>query len=515
MNQRMVRNLPLPFDVLEASRRIRKHRRQQIIRPDSLNLRRNFLAVLKAQQRQCPVRIPAPSSRKDRRVQCRLLQNRLNRIRLQKMKYIPQRETVLLRQRDVQSVIRRCCLQLKIESAAESLSQRQPPRFVDPATKRRVDHQLHAPAFVEKSFRNYRLLSRNRPQHGPPFQDVFDRLLRARIVEPALTFEPLHARRHLRLRRRKSNRRCPRQHLADFFPQFTDMRREFFRPRRSLSPPERHARGSPVRILNEHSPRIRLDTVNHPRRIPQQHDVAAIALYREIFIHRSHDYLIRLRDHGIKGVVGDRATARDRRKTRSPPRSQLSIHLVAMDIGAVSPPPRGNPLRQHLEDLLKRLPLQISIGIRALDQSKQFILAPSIVREWRSRAPLQLRRNRTDWRNDTRPSRRARRHNLLGQHIQRRLRNHQPVQIPQLDRPRQRRALHQVIARRHKESSLRHRPPPVSRSSHPLQRHRNRPRRVDLHGQIHKSHINSQLERCRRHQNAHLAFFQLPLRRQP
>ena len=82
-----------------------------------------------------------------------------------------------------------------------------------------------------------------------------------------------------------------------------------------------------------------------------------------------------------------------------------------------------------------------------------------------------------------------------------------PVEIPLLDRPHQRRAFHQIVARRRKESSLRNRPPPVSRPPHALQRHRNRPRRIDLHRQIDRPHINSQLERGCRHQHPHLPSF--------
>ena len=44
-----------------------------------------------------------------------------------------------------------------------------------------------------------------------------------------------------------------------------------------------------MRILHQHPPRIGLNAMNHPRRIPQQHDVSAIAFDREVFINRYHD----------------------------------------------------------------------------------------------------------------------------------------------------------------------------------------------------------------------------------
>ncbi len=50
VHQRMVGNLDVPFDVLEAGCYVGENRSQQIIRADALNLRWNFLAALKTQQ---------------------------------------------------------------------------------------------------------------------------------------------------------------------------------------------------------------------------------------------------------------------------------------------------------------------------------------------------------------------------------------------------------------------------------------------------------------------------------
>ena len=75
-DQRMVGNLDIAFNVLEARRYIRKNRGQQIVGAHSLNLRRHFLAALKTQQSQGPRRVPSPSRLKDRRSERRLFQNR-------------------------------------------------------------------------------------------------------------------------------------------------------------------------------------------------------------------------------------------------------------------------------------------------------------------------------------------------------------------------------------------------------------------------------------------------------
>ena len=92
----MIWNLALTLNILEARGRVGKNRSQQIVGPHALNLRRNFLSVLKSQQRQRPVRIPSPARGEDRRIERGLLQNRLHRRRLQEIENVRQREAVLL-----------------------------------------------------------------------------------------------------------------------------------------------------------------------------------------------------------------------------------------------------------------------------------------------------------------------------------------------------------------------------------------------------------------------------------
>src|SRR3954452_25542810 len=109
----MIRNLTISLNVLVASRGIGKYRRQQILRPNSLDLRRNFLTILKTQQRERPVRIPPPARSEDRKMQCRLLQNRLYGLCIQKVKNIGERKPMLLRQSNLQAFFGPGCMQLE------------------------------------------------------------------------------------------------------------------------------------------------------------------------------------------------------------------------------------------------------------------------------------------------------------------------------------------------------------------------------------------------------------------
>src|SRR5438067_13651980 len=65
IDQRMVGNLNVAHDVFLAGSYVRENRCQQIIRTHALNLRRNLLAALKAQQRESAVRVPTPARAED------------------------------------------------------------------------------------------------------------------------------------------------------------------------------------------------------------------------------------------------------------------------------------------------------------------------------------------------------------------------------------------------------------------------------------------------------------------
>src|SRR5208282_2098009 len=185
VHQRVVGNLDVPFDVLEARRDIGKNGSQQIVRTHALNLRWNLLAALKTQQSQRARCIPAPARSKNWRSERRLLEDRGHGLRSQKVKNIGQRKTVLLGQRDVQSVIGGRRLQFEVKSAAEALAQSQSPGLVDAPAKRGVDDQLHPATFVEESFGNDRRLCRHIAQDGAPFERVLNQLLGAGQVESA------------------------------------------------------------------------------------------------------------------------------------------------------------------------------------------------------------------------------------------------------------------------------------------------------------------------------------------
>ena len=177
VDQRVIRHLALAHDVFQAGDLIGEHRGEQVLALHPLQRRRGFLATGEARQRQRGHRIPAPARGEQRRVEQGLNQHMLGGVRVQVMRHFLQRKAVAGRQRQHDRVLGRRRLQLEVELAAEALAQRQPPRAVDAAAPRRVDHQLGAAGFVEEALQHQRVLARQHAERGFRAGEVIGQLL--------------------------------------------------------------------------------------------------------------------------------------------------------------------------------------------------------------------------------------------------------------------------------------------------------------------------------------------------
>ena len=106
------------------------------------------------------------------------------------MKDIGEWKTMLLAQRDVQSVVGGSSLQFEIKRAAEPLAERETPGLVNSPAEWSVDHELHAPAFIEETLGNDRRLRGDGAQGRTTRHHVLNRLLGSCVVESAFELEP-------------------------------------------------------------------------------------------------------------------------------------------------------------------------------------------------------------------------------------------------------------------------------------------------------------------------------------
>src|ERR1700722_14179182 len=117
---------------------------------------------------------------------------------MKEAKHVSKRKTMLLRQTNIDAVIGGCGLQFEIERPAKAFAQREAPRFINSPAKRSVNDQLHAAAFIKKSFRNDSLLRGYGTKNRAARDDVLNDLLSAGVIDAALLLKPRYSCAHRR-----------------------------------------------------------------------------------------------------------------------------------------------------------------------------------------------------------------------------------------------------------------------------------------------------------------------------
>src|SRR5690348_7527816 len=115
---------------------------------------------------------------------------------MQETENVGERKTVLLAERDVQSVVGGGSLEFKVEGTAKTFAESEPPGFVDACSEGRVDDELHAAAFVEEALGDDRCLRGDRTEQRAAGQNVFDGLFGAGVVQSAFVLQPAHGLRY-------------------------------------------------------------------------------------------------------------------------------------------------------------------------------------------------------------------------------------------------------------------------------------------------------------------------------
>ena len=192
--------------------------------------------------------------------------------------------------------------------------------------------------------------------------------------------------------------------------------------------------------------------------------------------------LVRLGDHVVVCGVRNRAARGDGRHAGSAPAAQPSVDTIVMQERTAASARGRDAVGEHVEHVVKILARQLAIRIRRANGRIQ-------VRD----VPLVTRTCRND---------------LLRENVQRRGRNRDCVHRPGTYGADQRRAFEQLVTRRRKQPAMGTRADPVTGSSDPLQRHRNRARRTKLHDQIDRSDVDAEFERRGRDDGAKLALLE-------
>ena len=224
-------------------------------------------------------------------------------------------------------------------------------------------------------------------------------------------------------------------------------------------------------------------------RIAELEHVAGHALDGPVLVHGADDLALGLQQHLVVGVVGDGAARGERGEAGAAPAAQQTVHGIVVDQRAAPPAPAAEALGQHADHGRVVLARQLPIGPRPPEQREQLVLAAF------ARADLG--------------------HDLLRQHVERLLGDHEPVQLAAVGAVDERRAFDEVVAREREQPTLRRAADLMSGAADALQEAGDGARRAELADEVDLADVDAELQRGRRHQRLELAPLQAPLGVQP
>ncbi len=128
------------------------------------------------------------------------------------------------------------------------------------------------------------------------------------------------------------------------------------------------------RIDDPHRPG--LHSTDPPRVGTEQEDVADHRLDREVLVHASDGRLVGIGHDPVVAHLGYGSAARDGREASAAPRSQYSVHLVAVQVRHPPAPARDDPLGHEVHHGLEVIMAQLAIRRGSPDELVQLGFVP-------------------------------------------------------------------------------------------------------------------------------------------
>ena len=356
----MLRYLPFSDEVVLAGQLIGEDHRHQVFRVATLELRGHFLSAVVAPDRQGRGGVPAPVGREHGRCQQRLGDRFPDAGRFQVTGRVFQGETVDCAQGNNDAVVQGRGLQFKIELAAETFAQGQPPGAVDAGPVRAVQHQVLIPGLVKEPLEYDVLPGRDASQGGAGARQVVGQLAGSRFVQLQLVNQPAVCGVH-----------SFGQLFIDGAAQARDRVAEFIRPARRLAEPERDIGRLALCVRHPHLALFDLeDSIGG---IAQLEDVPGQALESEILVQCADKMAVRFQHHVVIELVRYHPAVGHGCEPGALPGPDAPVYRVMVDVTAAPAAPGRKPLRQHAQHLRKFLPDQVPVRVGQCHLPEQLV----------------------------------------------------------------------------------------------------------------------------------------------
>ncbi|MCY1409200.1 hypothetical protein D9M71_245400 [compost metagenome] len=301
-------------------------------------------------------------------------------------------------------------LQFEVERAAEAFAQGQAPGAIEAAAKGRMNDQLGAAGFIEKTFHHQRVLRGQGTQGLAGAGQVIDQLLGAVGAKAEVAAQPIDDGLRLAI--------AGTQLFIDSCLQASHRQRQFIATARRLAQPERDVRQLALGVLDADP--AAFDADDAVGAVTELEDIAGQALDGEIFVDAADVQALGFEDHGVVGVVRNGAAAGNGCQLAASAPAQRTGHGIAVQVSAAHALAAVVAFGQYPQQGLVMAVIEAGVRRGSTKLFEQGLLMPFLA---------------ADLGND-----------LLGQHVQRRHRNVQGIELATAHAVEQGGAFDQVVA---------------------------------------------------------------------
>ena len=338
---------------------------------------------------------------------------------------------------------------LELELGADLRREREAPGGVDATAERREHAEPPVADLVAEALDDDRLVGGDDPGRGLLLAQVGDEVLGGELVEVVVGGELLG---------------LGGDGLAR---ELADRPAELDRAADPLAAPERDRAGDAGGRGDDHP--VAGDLLDPPRGRTEQEDLAGAGLVDHLLVELADAPSVGEVD-AEEPAVGDRAGVGDRELARALAPADGSGGPVPDDPRAKLGEALGRVAAvEHVEDVLELLAGQLAVGLGGLDDALDLVDLPVLVGDHRD--------------------------DLLGEDVERVLRDHRLLDLAGPHPLGDDRALEQVGAELREDPALRDGPELVAGAADPLHPARHRLRRLDLDHEVDRAHVDPELER--------------------
>ena len=273
--------------------------------------------------------------------------------------------------------------------------------------------------------------------------------------------------------------------VADELAELGDVGGEFEGAGGGFASPEGNVGRLAVGVFDEDASGARLDAVDAPAGVAQEHDVSGVGFDGEVLVEGADDGFGGQGDDVVESGFGDGSAGGDGRQARAAAGAEAMVDLVAVEVGAEASALGADAVAEHGEDFVEGFAGEIAVVAGASDEGEEIVFAPFVGG--------------------------AGGDDLLGEDVERRVGEDELVEVSLMDGAEDGGALDEFVAGGGEEAALGDGSAPMASASDALEGRGDGAGRADLADEIDVADVDAEFERGGGDEDAALALFEAAL----